>query len=104
MLKRYVLSYCSGQTKKRKKNDKALSGVSNTDIEKFCTKDLKHSQKEVEGGNVFQIYAEVSILYMYVNEREIKEWSSEDIDFILRCGDEVYQCVRQYCIYVYSVF
>ena len=90
--------------RKGKKNDKALSGVSNTDIEKCVFGSLHQGSEtfsERSRGRQCVSNAVVSILYKYVNEREIKEWSSEDIDFILRCGDEVYQCVRQYCTHTY---
>lgn len=43
----------------------------------------------------------ISILYKYLNLKEVLDWTSGDIDFILKNGDELYQHVCQYARHFY---
>lgn len=104
MPKRYVSPVSSNQRKKRPTNDNGMSGAGSTEIEK-CTFGSLHQGSDVflEGSRGRQCVSNalVSILYKYINVREVREWSPQDIDFILRRGDELYQHVRQYCTHSY---
>lgn len=104
MPKRYVSPVSSNQRKKRPTNDNGMSGAGSTEIEK-CTFGSLHQGSDVflEGSRGRQCVSNalVSILYKYINVREVREWNPQDIDFILRRGDELYQHIRQYCTHSY---
>lgn len=44
--------------------------------------------------------APISILYKYLNLKDVLGWTSGDIDFILKYGDKLYQHVCQYATHV----
>lgn len=85
MPKRYILPSCSNKRKKQQKG--VISGCSSSDVEKSVFGNFH------QGSNIFPEWSRgrqcvsnalLCILYKYLNLREVVDWTSGDIDFILK--------------------